>query len=200
MSLLRRIVMVRHGETEGQSSIRFHGSADVPLSDEGRAQLRKTARTLGTEFFDLVVASPLQRSWEGAAIVTDGAPVRLESGFREVNFGRWEGMTAQEIEASDPALYQDWQADAANFEYPGGELRADFRARVIRGLESVMTSGATSALLVVHRGVIRTIGEQLVGETWPDGPELGGVVSMSRGVGDAWIEGRRGSDPAGIGD
>ena len=49
MSSLRRIVMVRHGETEGQSSVRFHGSADVALNDEGRAQLRETARKMKTE-------------------------------------------------------------------------------------------------------------------------------------------------------
>ena len=35
----RRIYLVRHGETEGESSIRFHGSNDVPLSDHGRDQI-----------------------------------------------------------------------------------------------------------------------------------------------------------------
>jgi broad specificity phosphatase PhoE len=198
MSLLRRIVMVRHGETEGQSSVRFHGNADVPLCDEGRAQLRRSARTMRTEIFDLVVASPLQRSWEGAAIVSGGAPIRLEPGFREINFGRWEGLTAEEIEASDPVLYQDWQSDAANFDYPGGEPRAEFRERVKRGLDAMMASGAFSVLLVGHKGVIRTIGEQLLGHPLSDGPELGEIVSLSRGADDAWFEGRRGSNPPGL--
>ena len=198
MSLLRRIVMVRHGETEGRSSVRFHGSADVPLCDEGREQLRRSARALGTEIFDLVVASPLQRSWEGAAIVSGGAPIRLESDFREIDFGRWEGLTAEEIEASDPTLYRDWQSGVANFDCPGGEPRAEFHARVIRGLESLLASGAVSVLLVSHKGVIRTIGEQLVGQSLSDGPELGGVVSLSRGADDTWFEGRRGSNPPGL--
>jgi len=198
MSLLRRIVMVRHGETEGRSSVRFHGSADVRLCDEGRMQLRRSAREMRTEVFDLVVASPLQRSWEGAAIVSGGASIRLESDFREINFGRWEGLTAEEIEASDPALYQDWQSDAASFDYPGGEPRAEFRERVKRGLDSLMASGAVSVLLVCHKGVIRTIGERLVGHPLSDGPELGGIVSLSRGADDAWFEGRRGSNPPGL--
>ena len=51
-------------------------------------------------------------------IVSRGAPVRLYPEFREVNFGQWEGMTAAEIEASNPALYRDWQAGAANFAFP----------------------------------------------------------------------------------
>ncbi len=195
MSSLRRIVMVRHGETEGQSSVRFHGSIDVQLNDEGRAQLRETARKMRTEVFDLVAASPLRRSWEGAVIVSSGAPVRLYSEFREVHFGHWEGMTAEEIEASNPVLYRDWQAGAANFEYPGGELREAFRSRVARGLEALLASGATSVLLVSHKGVIRTIGERLLGAPPSEGLELGCVVSVSRGADGQWYEGRRGSNP-----
>jgi broad specificity phosphatase PhoE len=198
MSSLRRIVMVRHGETEGQSSVRFHGSADVELNDEGRAQLREAARNMKAEVFDLVAASPLRRSWEGAAIVSGGAQVRLYPEFREVHFGHWEGLTAEEIEASNPTLYRDWQAGAANFEYPGGELREAFRSRVARGLEALLASGATSVLLVSHKGVIRTIGERLLDAPLSGGLELGGVVSVSRGVDGHWYEGRRGSNPPGL--
>jgi len=198
MSSLRRIVMVRHGETEGQSSIRFHGSADVRLNDEGRAQLREAARKMKTEFFDLVAASPLRRAWEGAVIVSGGAQVRLYSEFREVHFGHWEGMTAEEIQESNPVLYRDWQAGAASFEYPGGELREAFRTRVARGLDALLASGATSVLVVSHKGVIRTIGERLLDEPLSEGPELGGVVSVSCGADGRWHEGRRGSNPPGL--
>lgn len=198
MSSLRRIVMVRHGETEGQSSIRFHGSADVRLNDEGRAQLREAARKMRTEVFDLVAASPLRRAWEGAVIVSGGVPVRLYPEFGEVHFGHWEGMTAEEIEASNPALYRDWQSGAANFEYPGGELREAFRTRVARGLDALLASGATSALVVSHKGVIRTIGDRLLDEPLSEGPELGGIVSVSRGANGRWYEGRHGSNPPGL--
>ncbi len=198
MASLRRIVMVRHGETEGQSSVRFHGSADVRLNDEGRAQLRETARKMRTEVFDLVAASPLRRSWEGAVIVSGGAPVRLYPEFREVHFGDWEGMTAEEIEESNPALYRDWQSGAANFEYPSGELREAFRSRVARGLDSLLASGATCVLLVSHKGVIRTIAERLLDTPLTEGLELGGVASVSRGADGRWHEGRRGSNPPGL--
>jgi broad specificity phosphatase PhoE len=199
MSKLRRIVMIRHGETVGNSSIRFHGSGDLPLSDAGREQLRQTARRLRGESFDAVVASPLRRSWEGAAIVAGAVPVRLEADFREIHFGRWEGMTAEEIRASDPVLYQDWQAKAEGFEFPGGEPRADFRGRVERGLDRLLQSGATATLLVVHKGIIRTIAEKLLGSAIEEGqPELGGLVSLSRGADGRWYAGRRSSDPAGL--
>ena len=196
MSRLRRLVLIRHGETLGNSSERLHGSADLALSPAGRAQLACAAASLRTEVFDLVVASPLRRSWEGAQIVAGSVPIQLEHDFREIHFGRWEGLSKSEIEASNPILYRDWQAKAAGFEYPGGEPRAEFRARVLRGLERLQASGADAALGVLHRGVIRVIGEHLLGRPLPDAiPGLAEVVGFSRGAGGAWTLGRRSSNP-----
>ena len=166
MSQLRRIVLVRHGETDGESSIRFHGSSDVALAAEGRRQMQVVADELGDETFDLVAASPLRRSWQSAWIASRGAAVGLVPEFREVNFGRWEGLTREEIQAADPVLYEDWQQGAEGFEYPGGEARADFRARVQAGLEKVLASPARSALLVLHKGVIRVMSEEPLVELW----------------------------------
>jgi broad specificity phosphatase PhoE len=201
MPALRRLVLVRHGETVGNSSVRFHGRRDVALSAEGRAQMRATARALRGEVFDRVVASPLRRSWQGAAIAAGGAPVELEPDLREVDFGRWEGLTAEEIRASDPVLYEDWRARAPHFEFPGGERRAAFQARVERALERLRASGATSALLVIHKGPIRVIAEHLLGRALEDGiPELGGFVGLTRRPEGTWFVGRHGSDPEALGE
>ncbi len=195
MSVLSRIVMVRHGETEGRSSARFHGCGDVPLSDEGRAQLRQSARGLTGEAFDLVVASNLRRSWEGAAIVSGNAPVKMDPDFREIDFGRWEGLTAEEIQASDPVLYDDWQSGREGFDFPSGEPRVEFRARVARGVESLKASGASSVLVCGHKGVIRAILEALTGEPHKGNLELGEITVVSRHVDGKWGEGRKSSDP-----
>ncbi|HEY8152819.1 MAG TPA: histidine phosphatase family protein [Myxococcota bacterium] len=196
MSGLRRIVLIRHGETVGNSSERLHGSADLALSPSGIEQMRRAAASLRTEVFELVVASTLRRSWEGAQIVSGGAPIRLEHDFREIHFGRWEGLTRSEIEASDPIAHRDWQARKPGFEFPGGEPRAQFRARVARGLERLQACGADAALVVVHRGVIRALAEQLLGAPLADAtPSLGEVVALSRTPGGAWYRGRHGSNP-----
>ena len=196
MTGLRRIVLIRHGETVGNSAERLHGSADLALSPEGIEQMRRAAMLLRTEVFDLVVASTLRRSWEAAQLVAGGAPIRLENDFREIHFGRWEGLTKSEIEASDPVAYRNWQARTPGFEYPGGEVRAQFRARVAQGLKRLEESGADAVLGVLHRGVIRTIGEQLLGSPLEDvTPSLGEVVSFSRNPGGGWYCGRRSSSP-----
>ena len=198
MSRLRRIVLVRHGETDGESSTRFHGSGDVELSAEGAAQMKDVAAELGPEHFDAVVASPLRRSWQAARIVGRGEPVRIESDFREIDFGRWEGLTAQEIQASDPVLYEDWQNKAPGFEFPNGEPRTAFRERVERGLARLEQSGVGSAVVVVHKGVVRAVAEKLLGEPLPEGePDLGGVVELYSD-GRSWKRGRPSSNPEGV--
>ena len=198
MNRLRRIVLLRHGDTVGNSRERFHGSSDVALSDEGRAQVRAAGRRLATEVFEVVAASPLRRAWQSAALLSNGAPVLLVPELREIDFGRWEGLTAQEIEAQDPVLYRTWRENAADFEFPGGERRAAFRERVVNGLDTLARTGAENALVVAHRGVIRAIGAHLLGTPLAKPPELGEIVSFTRD-GEHWFQGRRSSDPPALG-
>jgi broad specificity phosphatase PhoE len=198
MNRLRRIVLLRHGDTVGNSRERYHGSGDVALSDEGRAQMRAAGRRLATEVFEVVAASPLRRAWQSAALLAGGSPVLLVPEFREIDFGRWEGLTAQEIEAQDPVLYRAWRENAADFEFPGGERRAAFRARVVKGLDALARTGAENAFVVAHRGVIRAIGEHLLGTPLANPPELGEIVSFTRD-GERWFLGRRSSNPPALG-
>ncbi|MDX1648521.1 MAG: histidine phosphatase family protein [Myxococcota bacterium] len=193
---VRQILLVRHGETDGESSIRYHGSTDLELSDSGREQMRRLGAQLARDAFDLVVASPLKRSWRAAWLVGGGRPVRLESDLREIHFGRWEGLTREEIEARDPVLYEDWQKGAEGFEFPGGEARESFRERVGRGLERILAADASSVLAVLHKGVIREIVRRLTGEELDgEAPEVGELVWVTRLPDGTWFLGKRSSDP-----
>src|SRR4029077_19178448 len=160
-----RFFLVRHGETEGESSIRYHGATDVPLSELGREQMRSAARGIAAYRSDVnfgkVFSSPLVRASEGARIITceiSGEPasiVTIEE-FAEVHFGLFEGLTADEIRDRYPDHFAVWNADrlAPDYTYPEGESRANFAARVERGLERVITIWRPSidgdALLVAH--------------------------------------------------
>jgi broad specificity phosphatase PhoE len=166
-----RLILVRHGETEGESSIRYHGRSDVALSELGRAQMRLAARALETRHsakkFARVFSSPLVRASEGARIVAgDSAPLVTIDEFVEVHFGLFEGLTADEIRERYPDEFVRWNADrlAPTYTYPAGESRADFTNRVERGLERMLvlwTPRDDDALLVAHRGVIRAIVRKL---------------------------------------
>lgn len=196
---LRQLLLVRHGETNGASSVRYFGSTDVELSPAGREQMVQVGNRLAARRVDLWLASNLRRSWVAAGLVSRGAPVRLDPDLREVHFGQWEGLTREEIEARDPILYQDWQAGAEAFEYPGGEARSVFRARVGRALERILASPGMNAVAVLHKGVIREIARQLTGATLDrEQPPLGGIVALTRVAGGPWIVGERSSNPEGL--
>ena len=166
-----RLILVRHGETEGESSIRYHGRTDVPLSEPGRAQLRLAGRAIETRrgggTFARVFSSPLVRESEGARIVAGAsAPLVTIDEFAEVHFGLFEGLTADEIRDRYPDEFARWNADrlAPGYTYPAGESRASFTNRVERGLERMLalwTPRDSDALLVAHRGVIRAIVRKL---------------------------------------
>lgn len=178
------ITLVRHGETVGDSSIRYHGSNDVALSDHGREQMRRVAELLRGRHFDLALTSRMQRSTEGARIIAPDVPVRAVAGFDEIDFGDWEGLTAGEIEARDPERFQRWRSEGVRFVYPGGDSILSFRQRVANAFAEVEENLPESTLIVVHKGVISTILSVLL--AWPldalfrDPVDLGSIHILER--------------------
>jgi broad specificity phosphatase PhoE len=195
MDRLSRLILVRHGETAGQSSVRYYGATDVPLSALGREQARSARRAIPGTTFEAVWSSSLSRAWESAQIIAGEFPVRIESSFREIDFGRWEGLTRKEIEVTDPENHAIWQSGAPGFEFPEGETRAAFRIRVEAGLLRLRSTGVRSALVVAHKGVVRTLLELVSGQTLSrESPDLGGVIQVYRDLDGEWKTGRQGSD------
>ncbi|HKD67170.1 MAG TPA: histidine phosphatase family protein [Candidatus Binataceae bacterium] len=169
------LILVRHGETEGQSSIRYHGRGDVALDERGRAQMWAAAEVLKNEEFAKVFASPLCRATEGARIIAgENAAIAAIGDFVEIDFGDFEGLTIEEIRERYPDEFERWRAHRleAGYQYPNGESGEAFRSRVRIGMERMFElwrgkhqeiSGI--ALLVAHRGVIRLILNWLIGVT-----------------------------------
>jgi broad specificity phosphatase PhoE len=155
-----RLWLVRHGETAGQSSLRYHGSNDVPLSDEGRGQVRALVPLFANLQPVVVLHSPLVRASESAAILQQGngwpgALLAADERLREISFGLCEGMTVQEIAAAFPDFWALHGAGRAPG-FPGGEPRAAFVARVQAVFTDIVTRHRTGDVVVVaHRGTLR---------------------------------------------
>ena len=166
---------MRHGETEGESSIRYHGRTDVRLSDFGRTQMhavRAALLELGSPQLRWIFTSPLVRATEGARLIAgESAELCVLEEFVEVHFGLFEGLTAEEIRERYPQHYERWSIDrlAPSYAYPDGESRRAFAERVVRGTRKMLSlwqpesQVASTALLVAHRGVIRTVVHHLAG-------------------------------------
>src|SRR6202022_4489203 len=161
-----RVFMVRHGATVLSAEDRFAGATDVELSDEGREQTRRLAERLSHEKIIAVYASPLGRTVETAQILA--APHKLElqkrDGLREINHGRWEGMTRREGEEKFPEEAAEWEKDPYTFAPVGGESGLAVTARALPVLiELVRKHPGENFLLVSHKATIRLLLSSLLG-------------------------------------
>jgi len=157
-----RIFLVRHGEVDANVEYRFLGRRDDPLNDTGRRQ----AQLLSSLFVDspvaAVVSSPLQRTRMTAEAITvaAGVELRLDSGLRELDFGRWEGLTRSEIRDLGPAqadLLSKWDHDPS-CAAPDGESLVELQARAVAFADTLLEESWDAPVVVVsHMGPIKTL-------------------------------------------
>jgi alpha-ribazole phosphatase len=157
---LSRLLLVRHGNTTGNSAERFWGQTDVELSEEGIAQSERLRDRLATEKIDAVYSSRLRRAHATAEIIA--APHRLQvtvcEELLEINFGQAEGLTFSEIGQRFPEVIKAWPNRDLSFSYPGGETIGEMNARV-SGFLSRLDKHAPeeTVLIAAHAGVLRLL-------------------------------------------
>lgn len=151
-----RTLLLRHGQTAHSVERRFSGVAGDPqLTATGRAQARAAAGMLRSAPFDVVVSSPLRRARETAEVL--GREVLVDDGFRETDFGQWEGFTFSEIAQRWPDEMQAWLADPA-VAPPDGESFADTKVRVREALARTLATYQGGRVVVVsHVTPIKTM-------------------------------------------
>ena len=152
-------LLLRHGQTPMSVQKRYAGRSDIPLTDTGVQQAAAAAKRLASFGIDAIVTSPLARATrtaEEVAAVT-GAPVVTDEGFRETDFGVWDGLTFAEVRERWPAEMTAWLADPAAAP-PEGESFADVGRRVTGALDRVLAryEGRT-VLIVSHVTPIKTL-------------------------------------------
>jgi ribonuclease H / adenosylcobalamin/alpha-ribazole phosphatase len=152
-------LLLRHGQTPMSVQKRYAGRSDVPLTDAGVQQAAASAKRLASAGFGVIVTSPLLRTVQTAqevAAVT-GAAVVTDDGFRETDFGAWEGLTFAEVRERWPAELAEWLADP-EVAPPGGESFTDVSARVTAALHRVLAARAGQRVLIVsHVTPIKTL-------------------------------------------
>ncbi|MBW2142702.1 MAG: histidine phosphatase family protein [Deltaproteobacteria bacterium] len=155
-----RLYLIRHGQVEGHDLWRFSGHTDVDLTPLGRAQLAAVADGLADETLDAVYASDLKRARYGGELLvrSRNLELKISPGLREHNFGRWEGLTFEEIKELYPEEVRLSREDFVKFRFPGGESRDEFWERIKAANEELLNShrGQTVAV-VAHSGVNRVM-------------------------------------------
>jgi probable phosphoglycerate mutase len=161
-----RIFLIRHGATILTAEDRFAGSTDVPLSDEGREQVRRLAARLSDDGISAVYASPLGRTVETATILAKphGHEVQARDGLREISHGRWEQMTRKEVDEKYPEEAAAWEEDPYTFAPKGGESGLAVTSRALPVLMDIVRENPGGRVLVVsHKATIRLLLSSLLG-------------------------------------
>jgi probable phosphoglycerate mutase len=175
-----RVVLVRHGESQGNAAARFEGQTGPGLTARGHAQARAIAAGLDRHGRpDLVVASDLLRVSETAApyLARTGLPARIDARWREAAVGTWSGRSFVEIAAEYPDVVRALRR-GEDVRRGGGETFAEVRGRVAAALDDALaaftgTPGGSRHTVIVftHGGPVRVATAEALG--LPAGGHLG---------------------------
>ena len=147
------IYLARHGACASGGAVL--GSTDPPLTDEGRRQATELAREFARLGVERIVTSGLRRARETAQLVAAELALGVETDTRlnEISYGRWDGLTWEEIERSDPETarrkLQDWWSVTPQ----AGESTEGFLARVRSAWRSLANRSSRRTLVVAHLAV-----------------------------------------------
>ena len=179
---LRRLILLRHGQTDYNVAGRMQGHLDSVLTAVGHEQAAAAAPVLAALAPDRVVSSDLQRAVDTAEVVGTacGLAVKFDARLRETHLGEWQGCTVPEIDVDYPGAIATWRSDPT-WAPPGGESRVDVVARsrpVVDELDAEFgdSDGSSTVLLVAHGGLIAGLVTglmELPTEVWPSFGGLG---------------------------
>ncbi|MCV7287017.1 MULTISPECIES: glucosyl-3-phosphoglycerate phosphatase [Mycolicibacterium] len=185
---VRRLVMLRHGQTEYNAGSRMQGQLDTELSDLGRDQAAAAAEVLAKRQPLLIVSSDLKRALDTAVTLGDraGISVEVDQRLRETHLGDWQGLTHLEVDAAAPGARLAWR-DNARWAPHGGESRVDVAERsmpvvaelVAEQQEWGIDGPERPVVLVAHGGLIAALTAGLLGLPVDNWPVLGGMGNAS---------------------
>lgn len=158
-----RFVLLRHGQTEHSAEKRYSGSSDPQLTELGRKQARRAAEAVAKlGQIDRIIASPAKRTQETANACAEVLGVPAEDivtvdGFREVDFGDFEGLSRDEAQEQYPDEFADWQASTTQAP-PNGESISALHRRITRArLKLQEEYEGETVLVVTHMSPIKSV-------------------------------------------
>jgi broad specificity phosphatase PhoE len=160
------LFLARHGLTAYNHEGRYQGQRDVPLTREGEIQARRLAARLHDIAFDAAWASDLARARDTAAAVLaarERPPLVTDAGFREMDYGLWEGLTFREAAQSHPDAWRAYQFGGDDAGAPGGETIAQVAERSRATFDRLWHDGLDRVLIVAHGAVLKLLLLDLIG-------------------------------------
>ena len=164
----KRIILVRHGETDWNKQGRFQGQIDIPLNQNGKFQAKAASAFLKNNIIQKAFSSSLSRPKETAQIILNehpGVEISLKDSLKEIGHGKWEGKLESEISSDWPDLLKTWKTSPEKVQMPDGENINEVSIRSISGWNEICKDlkNEETALVVAHDAVNKTILCHLLG-------------------------------------
>ncbi len=157
---MKRILLIRHGQTDWNVEGRWQGHLDPPLNATGIEQAHALAEHLRGRPISAVYSSDLARARMTAGQIAEalGLPVQEDVRWRELNLGVFQGLTTSEINSRYPEEARQLRENYLDFAPPEGETRRAMQDRALAAYEDILAheTGAETAI-VSHGGTIRIV-------------------------------------------
>jgi len=154
------IILVRHGECEGNIKRMFRGRTDFPLNKRGLIQAQDLARELKNFPVKYVYSSPLYRARQTAKAIGQqcGVEIKIEERFNNIELGSWERRFKKEIAELYPKEWELWVNNPEKLKVKGMETLYDVQKRTKACLDSLVSQHNGEVLVVVsHRAVLKPL-------------------------------------------
>ena len=164
------VILVRHGEADGNSTHRLIGWADVALTPTGREQARRLADRLASAPIDRIVSSDLRRATETARPLVEATGVGLDTDprLREIDNGDWTDLAPQEISLKWAEMWRAY-TDGEDVHRPNGERWVEVRERVIEAVAGLLAQDGLTVVFT-HGGPL------LLSAYWASGTTVEGNI------------------------
>jgi alpha-ribazole phosphatase/probable phosphoglycerate mutase len=149
-----KIYLIRHGQTDWNIEGRIQGTLDIPLNETGRRQAELLAKGMDSRPVSRIFSSTLTRAMETAERISSRQEVEIcpMTQLIEAEFGKWEGMTWDEIMETYPKEYRLWTLNPDEVSPPGGETQDQVISRCIWAVREILriTGGREDIAIVSH--------------------------------------------------
>lgn len=151
-----RLILIRHGETLWNETHRFQGFSDIELTSRGWSQAHSLAESLKEETIAAIYSSPLIRARQTAECITlsHDCPVFIEEGLKELNQGRLEGLTAEDLRRDYPDFLKQWFQEPGLLKLPQGESLADLQRRAWAVIERIVERHPDDVVVAVAHSFV----------------------------------------------
>ncbi len=152
--------LVRHGQTSWNDTHRFQGWLDIELDTIGMLQAKMLADYFKAEKIKHIYSSDLSRARKTAQLIQQKteSPMTISKNLRELNVGKWEGLTWDEITADFTEEEKLNEAHVFEMGGSGGETLTQFQERILESFNQIISRESDQDIMIVtHGGVIRVL-------------------------------------------